>query len=717
VTRLSRSGRAVAARVPMRPARRTLLSLAALAALAALPALAGPAAAAGYDDYHDVSEVEAQLRVWASNPAVDLQEIGRSAGGRALWVVRIAAAGETAPDERPAVFVGANIAGYHNAGTEAALDLIETLLSDEHAGDRETRTFYVAPVLNPDAHDALFATPRVKRSGDGMKLDRDRDGFEAEDGFDDLDGDGRITRMRIADPTGGWVAHATDPRVMVKADSMKERVGAYRMLSEGRDDDGDGDYNEDPAGGVAPDRNFAHQFPYPRPDAGPWPSYAPESKAIMDFLLAHRNVALAFVYGPANNLLAKPQSLGGGGDLGTQKFTLPQEAAEFLGLDHEQEYTLDEVWDVAKDMTFVIQNNITKEQLGQFLGAGPATKVADEDMAVIDHMAKAYTKRLEDAGLSKDRPAEQYQGGGFTPWLYYQYGVMAVELDVWGVPKAEKKAEEGEGEPADAPLTLERLKEMSSEDVIALGAEKIQTFLDDNHVPSQFDAARVISALESGQVTPDKMAGMMEQMGAGGGGGDGEGDDGEGDDGDDSDTQRAREVLAWVEENAPDAISPWTEVTLPDGTKAEVGGLDPFVETTPPMAILRPAIDVHTETILDAAGELADMEMVEVEAVPVGAGVVRVKAVARNRGFLPTHTSMARRAQTHVPVRLELQTGNGVELLTGYPFTTAERLEGSTGTVEGTWLVRAAPGTEITVRVRTDNAGRDQMTTTVRKGA
>jgi hypothetical protein len=712
VTRLSPSSRARRARVPAPAAPPALAVLAALTALVAGLAAGAPAAAVDSSDYHDFAEVEARLRAWAANPAVELREIGRSAGGRALWVAVVAGDGELPSDERPAVFVGANMAGHHNAGTEAALDLIETLLDDDRAGLRSERTFYVAPVLDPDAHDALFASVRNRRTGNAMTLDRDRDGFEAEDGPDDLDGDGRITRMRISDPAGGWMVHPDDPRVLVKADSMKRRVGAYRVVTEGRDDDGDGSYNEDPAWGIEPDRNFAHQFPYPEPEAGPWASYAPESKAVMDFLLAHRNVALAFVYGPANNLLSKPQSLGGGGDLGTQKFTLPQQAAEFIGLDPEQEYTLDEVWEAAKDLTFVIQNNITKEQLGQFLGAGPATRVADEDMAVLDHWADDYEERLEAAGLSKDRPAEQYRGGGFTPWLYYQYGVMAAELDVWGVPKPEKKTEETEGGPE--PLTLERLKEMTSEEVIAIGEEAIQAFLDENEVPSQFDAARVISALESGQVTPEGMAGMMEQMGAGSGGGGGDGEEGEEDD---AETKRLREVLAWVDENAPDAVSPWTEVTLPDGTKAEVGGLDPFIETAPPMAVLEPAIGVHTETVLAAAEEIASMELVEVRAEPLGAGVVRVTAVARNTGFLPTHTSMARRAQTHLPIRLELETGGGVELVTGYPFATAERLEGSTGTVEGTWLVRAEPGARITVRVRSDNAGRDEQTITVREGA
>jgi len=678
---------------------------------------AGAAAAAptlSYDDYHDFGEVETQLRAWAERPEVELLDIGTSAGGRTLWVARIAGDGPVDPDQRPAVFVGANIAGFHNAGTEAALDLVAKLLGGDAPNGAEllsARTFYVAPVLDPDAHDALFAEVRVERSGNAMTLDHDRDGFEAEDGFDDLDGDGRITGMRIADPAGGWLPHPEDPRVMIRADGSKGQAGAYRMVSEGRDDDGDGELNEDPATGVAPDRNFAHQFPYPDVDAGPWPSYAPETKAVMDFLLAHRNVALAVVYGPANNLLKKPESLGGGsGDLGTQKFKLPKEAAEFLGFDPEGEYTIDEVWEVAKDLSFVVQNNITKDQLAQFLGAGPATKLADEDMAWLDRFAKDYKKRLEDAGLSNDRPAEQYGKGGFTPWLYYQYGVMALELDVWGVPKPETPKDEAMED--DGELTVDRLESMSADEVIALGEDKIQELLDANGVPSQYNATTVIGALQGGQITPERMAAMIRQSGGGESGGDG-GETA----GDDPATQRTRDVLAWVDANAPAAVTPWTPVTLPDGTKAEVGGLDPFIEVAPPYAVLEPALGVHTATVLDLASKLARVELLSVEAEDLGGGVARVRAVAGNRGTLPTHTKLDERMHTHLPVRLELVTGDGVELVTGHAAVTSGRLEGSAGTVEGTWLVHATPGAEVTVRVITDNAGTDQKTTTIGKGA
>jgi hypothetical protein len=672
-------------------------------------------AAVSFEDYHSFSEVERQLQAWGKdNPEMKVMTIGQSAGGRALYVVRVAAPGGLDPDARPAIFVGANINGSHNAGTEAALDLLETLTTAPAGSPAakllETHTFYIAPALNPDAHDAIFSTPRGRRSGNGLKIDRDRDGLAGEDPADDLNGDGLITRMRIPDPAGGWLPHPEDPRIMVRADGSKERAGAFRVVTEGKDDDNDGEYNEDGADGVAPDRNFPHAFPHPEADAGPWPSYAPESKALLDFVLGRRNLMAAVIYGPANNLLAAPQSLGGGGDLGTQKFTLPPQAAQMLGFDPEGEYTIDEVWAVAKDLPFVRQNNITKEQLQQFLGAGPATKVDPDDQAWLDKIAEAYKERLKKAGLADDRPGEQYGKGGLTPWLYYQAGILPVELDVWGAPKAKKEEAKGEGDA----LTLDKVAAMSTDEFIALGEEKIDAFLKENKVPAQFNAKMVIGLMKGGQADPKAMVDRIKQMGGGGGGAGGGGGKGK----DDAATERARDVLAWADAGAPGSFAAWTPMTLPDGTRVEVGGLDPFVQTNPPMAILKPALKAHTETVLDLAGRLPRVEVTHLDVKDLGGGVYRVRAVAGNRGPMATHTKQAVRARSHLPVQLVLRTGDGVELVTGYPEVTSDRLDGISGTVEAEWLVRAKPGTRIVVDAITENAGRAQKAVTAgQKGA
>lgn len=686
-----------------------VVSCFALAACLALGS-AGVLAAADSGEYRDFSEVEAQLEGWAKqHPQVlTLETIGRSVDGRPIPLARLAGPGPLPADQRPAVFVGANIAGFHNAGTEAALHLIERLLAGD--GDLAATTYYVAPVLNPDAHDGLFAPLRQKRAGAGGRLDRDGDGLLAEDGPNDLDGDGRVSRMRIADPAGKWLPHPQEPRLMVQADAARGWIGAYRIESEGGDDDGDGKYNEDGPFGVAPDKNFAHGWPFPDAEAGLWPSFSPESQAIMDFLLRRRNVALAVIYGPANNFLATPKSFGGAGDLGTMKFKIPEDAAKFVGLDPEVEYTLDEVWDVVKEMPFAKQNGLTKDQVAQFLGAGPATQLADGDLEAIGSLAKDYKKRLKEAGLGDDRPAEQYSRGGLTPWLYYQYGVLVVELDVWGIPKAKKESAEKEPEKGEAKLTLESLATMSSADFLALGKEKIAAFLTEVGAPAQISADMVIQRVEAGQVDPAQMAKMVAQMSAGKGAGSDSAEDS-------PEIQRQREILAWAEQHAAEAVVPWRSAQLADGSAVEVGGLDPFLALAPPLAILKPAIAVHTATVLDLALKLARVEILALEVEPLGGDVYRVEAIAGNRGELATHSEQAVRALAHLPVRLALAESPGIRLLTGRRAIAEERLAGRTGTMRASWLIRAEKGTTLTVRLTSDNAGSDQKTAVIGGGA
>lgn len=331
--------------------------------------------------------------------------MGKSAGGRALYFVQIAGAGKVNADKRPALFVGANIAGFHNAGSEAAMHLIETLANTNEKKVEDLlskRTIYVAPVLNPDAHNGLFASPRQLRAGNDAKLDRDLDGLVAEDGADDLDGNGIITQMRIKDPSGDMIVDPKDPRRMIKADISKGERGTHRVFIEGKDDDKDGTYNEDGIGGIHPDRNFPAGFPVADTSAGSWPGVTPEAKATMDAVLSHKNIAMAVVFGSANQLLSAPT--------GFDRITPP--------------------------------------------GATPAAeanKLEADDLKVLANLGEAYKKSLDQAGLDSKRSAKQTGKGSLANWLYFHYGVQTIELDVWGAPVAQASAPETNAAPAAAP--------------------------------------------------------------------------------------------------------------------------------------------------------------------------------------------------------------------------------------------------------------------------
>jgi hypothetical protein len=119
-----------------------------------------------------------------------------------------------------------------------------------------------------------------------------------EDDYDDLDGDGSITQMRIRDPNGRWKAHPRFPEyLMVQAEP--DAQGEYTLLGhEGLDNDGDGEVNEDPKGGYDPNRNWGWDW---QPDflqsgSMDYPFSLPETRAVAEFILKHPNIAAAQSY-------------------------------------------------------------------------------------------------------------------------------------------------------------------------------------------------------------------------------------------------------------------------------------------------------------------------------------------------------------------------------------------------------------------------------------
>jgi hypothetical protein len=124
-----------------------------------------------------------------------------------------------------------------------------------------------------------------------------------EDAPDDLNGDGLITMMRVKATDGEWIADATDPALMRRADATKGERGMYRLLVEGRDNDNDGEYNEDAVGGTDISKNFANNYRFFSENSGLHPFSADESRAVAEFVSTHDNIAAVYVLGMQDNLI------------------------------------------------------------------------------------------------------------------------------------------------------------------------------------------------------------------------------------------------------------------------------------------------------------------------------------------------------------------------------------------------------------------------------
>lgn len=279
---------------------------------AAMPAMWGCVTAnaqqsGGAARYESVSprRVAERMSALRAYPRTSVITIGKSAGGRDLWAVTI---GEGAgKDERPALAVIAGADGRRLYTVELALRLAERLAKAAEDSVKQLLsqyTVYVLPCINPDAVDAYFQKPSLLTSRNAQAIDDDKDGRTDEDGPDDLDGDNLLTFMRVAAGDGRLVEHPSDPRVLVPFKPNVHATDAKRftVYSEGKDDDKDGLFNEDGAGGVNLNRHFTYAYPWFKADAGLSPMHSAEAAAVADFLFARFNVAAVLVYGADDNM-------------------------------------------------------------------------------------------------------------------------------------------------------------------------------------------------------------------------------------------------------------------------------------------------------------------------------------------------------------------------------------------------------------------------------
>jgi hypothetical protein len=265
-------------------------------------------------DYADNKALADQLKPLARTHKniVRVEKACESAGKNEVWRIELGNGSDEERNQRPALLVVAGIEGNDLAGTASVVtwvqDLAKGYASDEKIKKLlDSTTIYVWPRLNPDAARYFFAKPRREVTTSDRPFDDDHDGLVDEDGPEDLNGDGLVTWMRVEDADGDYIPDSMEPRLMLKADRLKGERGAWRYLSEGRDNDGDKAWNEDGVGGVNFNRNFPYGFKFFAADSGRHQISEVETRALADFVIAHPNIAVAFTFGAADNLVQTPK--------------------------------------------------------------------------------------------------------------------------------------------------------------------------------------------------------------------------------------------------------------------------------------------------------------------------------------------------------------------------------------------------------------------------
>jgi hypothetical protein len=274
-----------------------------------------PKVAAQWNRYHDYAQATELMQQLAKSHGdfARLQSLGKSYGGREMWMLTITNFARGDDRERPAFWIDGGIHANETQASEVPLYTAWFLLEmrDESETVRrllDERVFYILPMMSPDSRDSHFYEPNntnSPRSGQRPR-DDDQDGVLDEDGPDDLDGDGSITMIRVKDPNGRYKLHSEFPNLMVEVKPGEK--GEYSLLgSEGKDNDGDGLVNEDGPGYYDPNRDWGWKWQpdYVQRGAYRYPFSIEENRLVADFIAQHPNIAGAQSYHNAGGMILR----------------------------------------------------------------------------------------------------------------------------------------------------------------------------------------------------------------------------------------------------------------------------------------------------------------------------------------------------------------------------------------------------------------------------
>jgi hypothetical protein len=502
-------------------------------------------------NYSNSSQQSSRVNALSKNypQYAKVRSLVKTTGGKDIWLITI---GTGNADTKPAIVVVGGVEGNHILGAELALGFAENLLSGSNTDSIKTllekTTFYVFPNMSPDAMEQYFAAIRYERQGNALSTDDDRDGKTNEDGFDDLDNNGKITMLRVESPVGEYKTHPDDPRVLVKADLAKGEKGKYQVYSEGIDNDKDNTFNEDGEGGVWFNRNFSYKHPSFTPGSGEYAVSENETRALLDFLFERYNVYAVMSFG-SNNNLSSPLSY----------------------------------------------NPATANQ--PIVAGWLQQDVRADSMA-----SELYNKVVG----GKDAPKTTAAGGDFASWAYYHYGRYSFSTPGWWVPKTK-------------PDTAAAEKAFTLEDPMA-------------------------------------------------------------------------NYLRWAKQQGiTNIFTDWKTIQHPDfpGQTVEVGGIDPFVTTTPPFRLVADLVKKHAQFIVKLAAYQPEVDIINVKTEKIDGGLTRVTAEIINKGAFASHSKLGERSYWVKRINVKVNTNNNQSVISGRKIQVLNSLEGYS-TQQLTWLIKGS---------------------------
>ena len=349
-----------------------------------------------YDHYFDQEEREQIINdLIAKYPDyISCETLLTTKEGRKQLAITITNTKTGKANEKSAFYIDGNTHAGEVTGMMVAMYTVDYLLENRNeekiAYLLDNHTFYIIPCVSPDGSDTYLHTPYMLRSVN-REYKKENEGLFKKD----MDNDGVIRMMRIKSPSGRFKIKEGNDDIMIPREADDIFGTYYDVYTEGEIENYDGVDIK-----VANDAwclDFNRNYPFGwfndhrQNGAGPYPLSNPETKSVVDFVIAHKNICAVLTHHTSGGVLLTPP------------------------------------------------------------GTYPAKKAPESDMDIYKELGKLCEKTLgyKSAnifdGFMTDQ--ENYDSGAFDDWCYETQGLFATTLELWnleeraGMPNAWGKKE------------------------------------------------------------------------------------------------------------------------------------------------------------------------------------------------------------------------------------------------------------------------------------
>jgi len=454
---------------------------------------------------------------------------------------------------------------------------------------------------------------------------------------------------------------------------------------------------EDPVGGTDLNRNFMHDYPYYKPDAGRYMVSEKESQALMAWIITHRNTAAILTFGEIDNLIAPPS----GGRMGSSR---ELDLVRFADASNATARTVGMIQaGGGSGQVFgrFMGGEFSFEMMGDFPRPGrqqQAQPAAQEggrfrmpdrkapttvNAADTDYFRAISEKYGELTGIRQALYVREPQGA-FLQYGYFQFGVPSFSTPGFGLATAESPIQRRMGmmppSVGDQPGQASRA---------GGGQQAIQMMQGGQDIMQMIQAGRGGAGAAMGGAGGD--AGPVMTPGI------------------------DKQILKWMDTEKIDGFVKWANFNHPDLGEVEIGGFKPYAVTNPPAAKIAELGASHTKFVLYLTSLFPKVKITKLEAMNHGGGIFRIKAEVENTGFLPMALAHAVTSRSVRPTMVQLQV-KPEDILSGNVKTNYVQSLAGSGNDPGKfeWLIRAKAGDAVALKVVSEKGGTDTAKVTLK---